>query len=64
MLSKILNFFYDISRIPHPTYKEEKIANYVYNVAKNLNLKCFKDKYNNVYIKKTVDKAIKNLSIP
>ena len=56
MLSKILNFFYDISSIPHPTYKEEKLANYVFNVAKNLNLECKKDKFNNVYIKKTVDK--------
>lgn len=51
-LEKLLHFFYEISKIPRQSGKEEKIANYLENFAKERNLECYRDLNNNVLIKK------------
>lgn len=35
-LEKLLHFFYEISKIPRQSGKEEKIANYLENFAKEI----------------------------
>lgn len=48
----LLNNFLRVAKIPRESGHEEKIVDFFCNVAKNKNLYCFKDKYNNVLIKK------------
>lgn len=51
-MNKTIEFFYEISKIPRESGKEEKIANYLCNFAEKRTLYYEKDKYNNVIIKK------------
>lgn len=51
-MSKTIDFFYEISKIPRESGNEEGIANYICDFAKKRNLYYEKDKYNNVIIKK------------
>jgi len=51
-MSKTIDFFYEISKIPRESGNEENIANYLCEFAKARNLYYEKDKYNNVIIKK------------
>ena len=48
----LLNNFLRISSIPRESGHEEKIADFFVEIAKQNNLYYFKDKYNNVLIKK------------
>lgn len=48
----LINNFLRISKIPRESGHEEKIAEFFVNVAQKNNLHFFKDKYNNVLIKK------------
>lgn len=36
---EVFHYFEEICNIPHPSYKEEKISNYLVNFAKKYNLK-------------------------
>lgn len=51
-MSKTIDFFYEISKIPRESGNEENIANYICNFAEKRNLYYEKDEYNNVIVKK------------
>lgn len=48
----LLNNFLRISAIPRESGNEQKIADFFEEVAKENNLECFRDEYNNILIKK------------
>ena len=48
----VINIFKEISKIPRETGNEEKIADYLCEFAEKRNLENYRDKYNNVIIKK------------
>jgi len=50
------NYFYEITQIPHPSKKEEKMIEYLMDFAKKHNLEAKKDKAGNVLIKKAATK--------
>lgn len=52
MKSKTCDFFYEISKIPRESGNEKEISDYICNFAQNRNLEFYRDKYNNVIIKK------------
>lgn len=45
---KVFEYFEDISNIPRPSYKEEKISNYLVQFAKDHNLEYYRDELFNV----------------
>ncbi len=49
-INEVLKYFYEISKIPRMSGKEEKIADYIENFAKKRNLKYIRDIYNNIII--------------
>ncbi len=49
---KVFEFFKKISEVPHCSFKEEKIGNFLLDFAKERNLKAYRDSGNNVYIYK------------
>ena len=49
-INEVLKYFYEISKIPRMSGKEEKIADYVENFAKERKLKCIRDIHNNIII--------------
>ena len=53
----VFSFFEDICNIPHPSYKEEKISNYLVDFAKERNLEYYQDSLNNVIIIKEASKG-------
>ena len=53
----VFSFFEDICNIPHPSYKEEKISNYLVEFAKARNLEYYQDSLNNVIIIKEASKG-------
>ena len=55
-INGVLKYFYEISRIPRMSGKEENIADYIENFAKQKNLKYIRDIYNNVIIFKDATK--------
>lgn len=57
MKQKVLEYFTQISQIPHETYNEKQLADYVCSFAKQHNFEYFKDNYNNVLINKIVDSS-------
>jgi dipeptidase D len=54
------NYFHDITQIPHPSKKEEKIVEYVMEFGKKHNLETIKDKVGNVIIRKPATKGFEN----
>lgn len=46
----VFSFFEDICSIPHPSYKEEKISNYLVEFAKERGLEHYQDELHNVII--------------
>ena len=48
----VFRFFEDICAIPHPSYHEEKIADYLCAFAAERGLECYRDRLHNVLIKK------------
>lgn len=48
----IWNYFYEITQVPRPSGKEEKIIAYLKDFAKKFNLELLQDKIGNVLIKK------------
>ena len=57
--ASIFRFFEEICAIPHPSYHEEKIADYLCSFAAERGLECYRDSLHNVLIKKpaTPDRA-------
>ena len=51
-MNNTIHFFKEIAKIPRESGNEEGIANYLVEFAQERNLYCYKDKYNNVLIKK------------
>lgn len=56
----VFKFFKEISNIPRPSYKEEQIANYLINFAKERGLEYYTDELFNVIIKKAGTFHLKN----
>lgn len=64
ILSKTINFFREITKIPRKSGYEEKIVKFLIDFAKMRNLYWEIDKFNNVLIKKKMlRKYFKNLAI-
>lgn len=64
ILSKTINFFREITKIPRKSGYEEKIVKFLIDFAKKRNLYWEIDKFNNVLIKKKMlRKYFKNLAI-
>lgn len=64
ILSKTINFFREITKIPRKSGYEEKIVKFLIDFAKMRNLYWEIDKFNNVLIKKKMlKKYFKNLAI-
>lgn len=59
-MSKVLNQFFEITKIPRPSYHEEKIRDYIYNFGKTHNLETYKDDYKNVLIRKPASDGYEN----
>ena len=59
----IFKYFEEISKIPHGSFHEEKIADYVENFAKEHDFKYVRDDMNNVIIYKENFKNVKLNSI-
>lgn len=59
-IDNVMKYFYDISKIPRMSGKEEKIADYAEKFAKERNLKYIRDEYNNIIITKESSKKCKN----
>lgn len=56
----VFRFFEDICAIPHPSYHEEKIADYLCAFAAERGLECYRDSLHNVLIKKPATPDKKN----
>lgn len=49
---RIFHHFFQICKIPHPSYKEKELSDYIKNWGENLNLEVLQDAYYNVLIRK------------
>jgi dipeptidase D len=58
---KVWYYFEEICKFPRPSKKEEKIAEYIFSVGKQLALKTEKDKFGNVLIRKPATPGKENL---
>ena len=47
----LMEYFEKISKIPRPSYHEEKIADYLCEFARERSLECYRDEIHNVFIK-------------
>jgi dipeptidase D len=56
------NHFEEICKIPHPSRKEEKLAEYVVSVAKKNNLEYSRDEFGNIVIRKPSTSGKENLT--
>ncbi|MCI7444111.1 MAG: aminoacyl-histidine dipeptidase [Clostridium sp.] len=59
-ISKVLNHFEEISKIPRGSGNEKEISNYLVNFAKKLGLEVIQDEALNVIIKKSASKGYEN----
>lgn len=57
-----LAFFEQICKIPHPSYREEKIADYLQSFANSRSLYCFRDAKNNILIRKEATEGYRDAS--
>lgn len=57
----VWQYFYEITQIPRPSKKEEKIIKYIIDFAEKHNLKYKKDKVGNIVIEKEATKGKENL---
>ncbi len=60
--NEVLKWFYEISKIPRGSGNMVKIADYCENFAKERNLCCIRDEFNNIIIKKPAAKGYENIS--
>lgn len=54
---RLFRFFEEICAIPHPSYHEEQIADYLEKFARARGLECYRDALNNVLIKKSATRG-------
>ncbi len=59
----IWNFFYDLTQIPRPSKKEERVADYVRKFGENRNLETMVDDVGNVIIKKPATPGMENRKV-
>ena len=59
--TELWNYFYEITQIPRPSKKEEKILAYLLDFAKKHNLEAKQDKAGNILITKEATKAKENV---
>lgn len=59
-IEDVMKYFYEISAIPRMSGKEENIANYIEQFAKERNLQYLRDAYNNIIITKNASKYNKS----
>lgn len=57
---RVFYYFEEISKIPRESGNEEAISNFLVNFAKNNNLEVYRDKVNNVIIRKPATKGYEN----
>lgn len=57
----VWKFFEEITKVPRPSKKEEKIIEYLINFAKKHNLEYRKDKIGNIVIKKPATEGMENI---
>lgn len=57
---KVFKFFEEITKIPHGSYKEKQISDYLVNFAKERSLEVIQDNALNVIIKKPATKGYEN----
>ncbi len=57
---RVFHYFEEICAIPHPSYHEEKISNYLVEFAKKHNLEYHQDELFNVIIIKEASKGFEN----
>lgn len=57
---EVLEFFIEICKIPHGSYDEQRISDYLVDFAKKRGLWVYRDKALNVYIKKDGSKGFEN----
>ena len=57
---QLWNIFHEITRIPHPSKKEKKIADFVVQFAKDHKLETIVDKVGNVIIRKPATRGMEN----
>lgn len=62
-INDVMLYFCEISKIPRMSGKEEKIANYIEDFAKENKLQYFRDVYNNVVVIKEANKSSSSESI-
>ncbi len=60
--AEMFHYFEDISAIPHGSGNEKKIADYIEIFAKERNLYCYRDRHNNIFIRKSASKCFKDRS--
>ena len=58
----VFSFFEDICNIPHPSYKEDKISNYLVDFAKERKLEYYQDSLYNVIIIKEASKGYEDVA--
>lgn len=58
---EVFHYFEEISNIPRPSYKEEKISNYLVNFAKERNLEYYQDEVKMSLSSKRQHRAMKTL---
>lgn len=56
----VWNFFHEITKIPRPSKKEDKISDYIENLAKSHNFQIRKDKVGNLVIFKPATKGMED----
>ncbi len=56
----VFRFFEEICAIPHPSFHEERVADYLVAFAKERGLECVRDELHNVLIKKPATKGMEH----
>lgn len=57
---KLWNYFHDLTQIPRPSKKEQKVIEYIKEFGKNNNLETIVDEVGNVIIRKPATKGMEN----
>ena len=58
---ELWGYFYELTQIPRPSKKEEKVIDFIYNLGKNLGLETIRDEIGNVIIRKPATFGLENM---
>lgn len=61
--STVMKLFRDISAIPHASFKEKALSDYIKKFSENLGLETYQDKYNNLLVRKPATKGYENAPV-